>query len=494
MTIHMLEYLMSFCRPVGLTSLEHLNTELRAIRLWQPGHLRKDILYLITPEQWKSADNLTPDIILCCPYAVSFPTTYCCLYSKETVDTALFFNEIQEQFLRFEDWLDDIDDTLSQNLNLNTLFRNSSHYLHMDLNLADDNFQFLASSTEATTSANPKSMPRISLEIINSLILEEEYAHIKEHRDVFIYPSRNPDITNQYYNIFVHDQYFARLLSQPASNRNLIGAGQLLRCLGEKLAEYYRQQTENQFQDTEKNFKEMISLILQNRNIDQTILEQSLLTHGWKTHHRYWVMCFEFFNEISHSYYCSQLELLFHNSAALSIENNILCICNLSLTSEEEILTQLPLFLRESLCKSGISSYCTDFFRLYHYRLEAEAALRLGKVKQETFWYYRFNDFILPYIVEMASDKLPLYNLCHPALHILKEYDQENEAFLTDTLYRYLNNMCNASLTANELFIHRTTMFYRLRKIEELTKLQLKDPNVRLHLELSFYMMRSADS
>lgn len=57
----------------------------------------------------------------------------------------------------------------------------------------------------------------------------------------------------------------------------------------------------------------------------------------------------------------------------------------------------------------------------------------------------------------------------HPGLKLLKEFDMKNEGDLFETLHRFLENDCSVAKTAQELFIHRNTLNYRLGKIKELT-------------------------
>lgn len=57
------------------------------------------------------------------------------------------------------------------------------------------------------------------------------------------------------------------------------------------------------------------------------------------------------------------------------------------------------------------------------------------------------------------------------------------------TLYTYMDVMYNAKAAAEKLFIHRTTFFSRLRRIEEITGIDLEDMDTRLHLMLSFKLM-----
>ena len=76
----------------------------------------------------------------------------------------------------------------------------------------------------------------------------------------------------------------------------------------------------------------------------------------------------------------------------------------------------------------------------------------------------------------------------HRALEQLARFDRENDARLYETLRLYLENEQNTMETARKLFVHRNTLLHRLRKIEELTRLDLGDSQVRLRLLLSLLL------
>lgn len=105
-------------------------------------------------------------------------------------------------------------------------------------------------------------------------------------------------------------------------------------------------------------------------------------------------------------------------------------------------------------------------------------------------WCYRFDDYILDYMLEQSTTQISPELLCHQSLSILKKYDEENNTELLHTLNVYLSLERNALQTANTLFIHRSTLFYRLERIQKLTRLNLDDAKVRLVLLLSFAMLK----
>lgn len=70
----------------------------------------------------------------------------------------------------------------------------------------------------------------------------------------------------------------------------------------------------------------------------------------------------------------------------------------------------------------------------------------------------------------------------------LRLYDKKHQTSLTDSLQAYLNCDCNVYQTAKELFIHPNTMNYRLKRIREVSMLDLKDPNQKTAVYLDFIM------
>ncbi|MCG2731302.1 MAG: hypothetical protein L6276_13655, partial [Acetobacterium sp.] len=70
------------------------------------------------------------------------------------------------------------------------------------------------------------------------------------------------------------------------------------------------------------------------------------------------------------------------------------------------VLSSMVPQLRDWLFKAGISTVFSDFKNLYYYYKQAEYALSVGKSIDSSFWYYRFEDYLLPYIVKKSKEKL----------------------------------------------------------------------------------------
>ena len=95
-----------------------------------------------------------------------------------------------------------------------------------------------------------------------------------------------------------------------------------------------------------------------------------------------------------------------------------------------------------------------------------------------------FDDVKLDYALSIVASGAAA-DIRHDAVRRLADYDREHDAQLIETLRSYLRNACAATATANELFVHRSTLLYRLERIEEVGQVDLSDPDVRFHLDLS---------
>jgi sugar diacid utilization regulator len=75
----------------------------------------------------------------------------------------------------------------------------------------------------------------------------------------------------------------------------------------------------------------------------------------------------------------------------------------------------------------------------------------------------------------------------------LIDYDANRHANLVETLAEYLDCGGNYDLTAEALLIHRSTLRYRLRRIRELTGLEISDVDNRLNLHVATRAWRVLD-
>lgn len=92
------------------------------------------------------------------------------------------------------------------------------------------------------------------------------------------------------------------------------------------------------------------------------------------------------------------------------------------------------------------------------------------------------------FLTSKISSTIDVKSLLHPAIAKLARYDQMNQSNLLETLRVYLENDRNAQRCANLLYLHRNSLQYRVRRIQDIANIDLDNPEERAYLRLSFML------
>lgn len=122
----------------------------------------------------------------------------------------------------------------------------------------------------------------------------------------------------------------------------------------------------------------------------------------------------------------------------------------------------------------------TELFRSYQ---EAKVSRELGLIMNIEFPFFR--DLGLVQIL-YNHDLQELKEYYKDTIGPLEKYDQTHESNLMETLEIYLRNQCDLSKSADTLFLHRNSLRYRLKKIEEILNIQLNDMDSTMNLMIAF--------
>ena len=114
-------------------------------------------------------------------------------------------------------------------------------------------------------------------------------------------------------------------------------------------------------------------------------------------------------------------------------------------------------------------------------RIARSLAAGGGAVSYERLGAYR-------YLVNLELDEAPR-DRYGQAVAALIDYDRDRNARLVDTLERYLAARCSVAASARALYIHPNTVRQRLERIQQITKLDLREEDL-LSLELALKVAR----
>ncbi|MEK7325639.1 MAG: PucR family transcriptional regulator ligand-binding domain-containing protein, partial [Chloroflexota bacterium] len=131
----------------------------------------------------------------------------------------------------------------------------------------------------------------------------------------------------------------------------------------------------------------------------------------------------------------------------------------------------------------GISQTTNDksLRRVYDEAVEAaDIGKRLNGATVTCFWELG----LLDWLYRLPSEAVRA-NPYFAIVQALAEHDRKANSDLTRTLAAYLDHGGALAEAASALNVHRNTMLYRLGRIEEITKVDLRDVNQRLNLHVA---------
>ncbi|MGN0268507.1 MAG: PucR family transcriptional regulator [Lachnospiraceae bacterium] len=415
-----------------------------------------------------------------------------------SVDLFQLINSLQEIFQRFYNWRAVMDRLCYQHKAFSMILNELEQTYDLVSILVDKNLKYIDMS-DSYRSYNQwiGDTKTMSLDMIYDLMTDLDFQNAIKYDKAFSYYYNDENKTSYCFNIKMNGQYEARILIHHKQGCPFYGGLRFVQYMGEYLTQLLSYSYEERKHGIVLyGFYDIIRDLLHGipKNADE--IQQQLFTRGWKSDHMFQVYFFQFIESenasVTRQYYQVEMENYFASCCVLSVGEDLCCIRNLTMTDSNrwDMRQELSVFLRENLCKAGISRQFDDISRLHNYYLEAKNALMLGTHSQSTWWYYPFEKMVLPYIFQQAAKEMDAHQLYHPAIRTLLEYDQKQHSDMVHTIYEYMKNRYNVTQTAQALFIHRISMLFRLQRIEQLTDIDWDSWNDRVHMAVTFELMK----
>ena len=192
-------------------------------------------------------------------------------------------------------------------------------------------------------------------------------------------------------------------------------------------------------------------------------------------------------NNIFNQRQMSVLRQVYPNSMSVVYNDSVVLFINQEkpVVLTAEFTQPMADFAARNRMKASISQPFSDILRIKNYYEQARNAMDLGeRMYPEATIHLAMN--LLPQYLFSNSDYIGLEVGIHHHLHQLRSYDLANNTEFIQTLRAYLKHDRNATQTAEALHIHRSTFFYRVKKIEEILEISITDSKLLFLYELSF--------
>jgi hypothetical protein len=190
------------------------------------------------------------------------------------------------------------------------------------------------------------------------------------------------------------------------------------------------------------------------------------------------------------------LELLRTNLDCFPVADGagIVLVLNRRLEDElrENLVSLINFYLGGFNVIIGISLGFKDPTLLPVYFDQALTATRLGPLTgqvREGRQVYGYERVVGYDVLERFGNREKRLCLCHPAVFVLLEHDREKKMNLLPTLKMFIECMGDTAQAAEKLYLHRNSLYYRLKQIITLTGLDLEDEHVLSHISLSLRVL-----
>lgn len=182
----------------------------------------------------------------------------------------------------------------------------------------------------------------------------------------------------------------------------------------------------------------------------------------------------------------------------LQYQNHVLMLkaqSSRSARTEEEKQNWLERITRLLMIHNAYCGVSSEFSHLKEIRTaygQACSALESGLMlcPQEKSRIYFYRDYYLYHLLKKAENDIPLPSLYPGSLDSMLEQDLERGSNNLRLLETYLKNNQSVTATARQMYMHRNSVIYRVRKIEEMLGVSLENHDDAFRLDFSVCVLR----
>lgn len=183
----------------------------------------------------------------------------------------------------------------------------------------------------------------------------------------------------------------------------------------------------------------------------------------------------------------STLRRVYPNSMSVVYRDAIVLFLNQDepILLSEEFTAPLQEFAQRNRMKVGLSQPFRDILKINAYYQQTLNVLGIGELHDPAETIYQATE-LLPQYLFANTPYTGLEVGIHHHIFQLRDYDERYHTDFIHTLQTYLECDRNAAKAAEKLHLHRSTFFYRMKKLEELLDVSLTDSKLLFLYELSF--------
>lgn len=424
------------------------------------------------------------------------PYLYIALQGNQ--NAADVMNEVQQLFDCCEEWECRLSKLAAENAGTENILQAASEFLGNPLMVMGVDFTLVAEVNADMLPARARLFTEdgINIEYMNALVQDASFQKLAKTQETTLFPAYISGCRSLNRNLYVEGRPTHRLVMPECETLIMPGHICILEALARQLESLLAHESSAVIPgDLEQIFQRVLS----DRTADYVQVSRQLSALGWSVAHEYLCLILQitYLNQqqLSTKAICRYIRKQLPDSISFLYKDEIVTFFNLTRLGlhEDEVSSRLVYFIRDSYLKAGYSRAMKGHMNLRRQYVQAQTALDVGSRKKPYLWIHHFNQVVLTYIMEQATRHFPGSMICHEGLLKLRETDEKNHTEYMQTLKTFLEQHLNATQTAKELYIHRSTFLYRLERIKEILQSDLEDPEELFYLELSVRLLEQEE-
>lgn len=457
--------------------------------------LHPDILYALRPGE---TGFPTDQYSYICTTPIEGKANHLC-FPEQTPEVLL--DELMELFSQYQQMESMIDQLTYRNASLQELCELSAELLENPVYIHDDWFIIIGMSRQAEQLMAPEYVTPSTMGFVPRVILDD-FQHDSDYLETYAHPNAQvwkgiggvPD--SLYVNLWDGNLYRGRFLVI-RDQRDFRKADFMLAEVLTQRAIFLLQKKLPGQQPQYRSMDDILFSLLEGRQTEVADLSHLLLTMHWNKEDPF--LCVrirsqeESRNTVIEHVLHGDLFRLFPGSYIMFTGQEQCLVLNLARShlSTKELRHQLALPCRDYCLYAGISSPVTGIRELNAAYYQAGAALDQAFRLHSEKWILTFSECVLDHMIRLLPSPLIPGHMVAPEWRVLLDYDRENGTPYFETFREFL--LCERDIpkTSETLIIHRTTLLYRLKKIQSLIQVNLDDPWQRMYLTLSLWILEN---
>ncbi len=413
------------------------------------------------------------------------PGTVMCTNGKDYLlvhapDLHDVLNSILDAFAYYNDWMEDVREKITRNISIEELLELGYHFLYRQLVIADSTFLIRHVFGKETNSEYQKALDAKLLPF--DVLLDINTMQIIRRPNTPTYPVDVPSmgLHTLVSNLFSGAVHRGWLITHSNSETYSRADYDLQDAFVELIEEWLERQPDSR--DTMRRSDLIRSLILEEE--PDPLLQQRLEVLHWYINDpkQLYVIVPRDKGEDQRYALVRTLEVFNENAFIFQHESSLIYLVNRALLNSQYHDKQLEELILRAGCAAGRSPVFTDILECAsNYKAAVSASIYAVTATDKTI--LGAEEILLPYIKTLINDNTAL-TLKHPFAETLKAYDKKHNSDLYRTAKSFIRNNCNYVDTARELFIHRSSLIYRIGRIRELTGIDFDKYEDRFLFEL----------